>query len=189
MLRVFGIAGSLRKGSYNRALLRAAVELAPKELEFRVFDRLAEIPLYDADVESAGDPPSVVALKREIAESDAVLIATPEYNHSIPGVLKNAIDWASRPPGRSVLRGKAAGMIGATTGNGATIRAQLALRQALDGVGGLYVMPEPHVLIARAEEQFDAEGRLAHEATLRHLRTFLAAFAAWAERFRTPAAT
>ena len=115
-----------------------------------------------------------------------MLIATPEYNHSIPGVLKNAIDWASRPPGRSVLRGKTAGMIGATPGNGATIRAQLALRQALDGVGGMYVMPEPHVLIARAGERFDAEGRLADEATLRHLRTFLAAFAAWARTLPGP---
>jgi chromate reductase, NAD(P)H dehydrogenase (quinone) len=189
VLRVLGIVGSLRKGSYNRALLRAAVEFAPPELEIRVFEELAEIPSYDGDVESAGDPPPVAALKRAIAESDAVLIATPEYNHSIPGVLKNAIDWASRPAGQSVLRGKAAGMIGATTGNGATIRAQLALRQALDGVGGMYVMPEPNVLIARVGELFDAEGQLAHEATLRHLRTFLAAFAAWAERFRTSAAT
>ena len=188
MLRVLGIAGSLRKGSYNRSLLRAAIELAPKELEFRVFDRLGEIPLYDADVESAGDPASGRGSQGGDRRVRAVLIATPEYNHSIPGVLKNAIDWASRPAGRSVLRGKAAGMIGATPGNGATIRAQLALRQALDGVGGMYVMPEPHVLIARAGEHFDAEGRLVHEATLRHIRTFLAAFAAWAERFRTSAA-
>jgi chromate reductase len=185
VLRVLGIAGSLRKGSYNRALLRVAIELAPPDLEIRAFDRLAEISLYDADVESAGDPPPVVALKSAIAESDAVLIATPEYNHSIPGVLKNSIDWASRPAGRSVLRGKAAGMIGATPGNGATIRAQLALRQALDGVGGMYVMPEPHVLIARAGERFDAEGQLIHEATIQVLRAFLSAFAAWAERVRS----
>jgi chromate reductase, NAD(P)H dehydrogenase (quinone) len=185
VLRVLGIAGSLRKGSYNGALLRAAIELAPEELEIRAFERLAELPLYDADVESAGDPPPVVALKRAIAEFDAVLIATPEYNHSIPGVLKNAIDWASRPSGRSVLKGKPVGMIGATPGNGATIRAQLALRQALAGVGGVNVLPEPEVLIARAGERFGAEGRLTHEATIQVLRGFLSAFAAWAERFRT----
>src|SRR5262245_60268308 len=121
-VRVLGIAGSLRRGSFNRSLLAAAVELAPEELEIRVFEGLGEIPLYDADVEAAGEPPPVVALKTAISESDALLIATPEYNHSIPGLLKNAIDWASRPAGRSVLNGKPVGMIGATPGLGATIR-------------------------------------------------------------------
>jgi chromate reductase len=164
-------------------LLAAAVELAPEGMEIRVFEGLGAIPLYDADLEAAGDPPPVDALKAAIGESDALLIATPEYNHSIPGVLKNAIDWASRPAGRSVLNGKPAGMMGATTGNGATIRAQLALRQALDGVGRMYVLPGPEVLIARAGERFDASGRLTDEATQRHLERFLAALAAWTKRF------
>jgi chromate reductase len=183
VFRVLGIAGSLRKGSYNRSLLRAAIALAPSELEIRPFERIGEFPLYDADLEARGIPEPVAALKEAIASSDSVLFATPEYNHSIPGLLKNAIDWASRPAGRSVLKGKPAAMLGATPGMGATIRGQLALRQALEGVGGVYVMPEPEILIARAGEHFDPEGRLTDEATTRRIRTFLEAFAAWIRRF------
>ena len=107
-MRVFGLAGSLRKGSYNRALLRAAVRLAPEELQILVFDRLREIPPYNADVEAEGDPEPVAALKAAIRAADALLVVTPEYNYGVPGVLKNAIDWASRPPGHSVLDGKPA---------------------------------------------------------------------------------
>ena len=182
MLRVLGIAGSLRKGSYNRALLKAAIELAPKELEFRVFDRLAEIPLYDADREAQGIPDAVEALKAAMREADLILIATPEYNHSIPGLLKNAIDWASRPAGSAAYRGKPVAMMGATPGIGGTIRGQLALRQALSD--DTYLLPGPEVFVARAGEKFDAEGRLTDEATRKHLAKFLAAAASWAERFR-----
>ncbi|MDC4223025.1 MAG: NAD(P)H-dependent oxidoreductase [Candidatus Manganitrophus sp.] len=96
--KIFGLAGSLRQGSFNRALFRAAVEVAPKGVEIRIFERLGEIPPFNADVEAEGDPEPVVAMKSAIQEADALLIATPEYNYGIPGVLKNAIDWASRPP-------------------------------------------------------------------------------------------
>src|ERR1043166_7383167 len=113
-VRVCGIAGSLRKGSYNRALLRAAVELAPDGLEITVFERLGDVPLYNADVEAEGDPEPVVALKAAIRQADALLIATPEYNYGVPAALKNAVDWASRPPSKSVLDGKPAALMGAT---------------------------------------------------------------------------
>jgi chromate reductase len=131
VLRVLGIAGSLRKESYNRALLRAAIELAPPELEIRPFERLGELPLFDADLEAREVPEAVEALKAAMREADGILIATPEYNHSIPGVLKNAIDWASRPAGRAAYDGKPVGIMGVTPGRGATIRAQAALRQSL----------------------------------------------------------
>src|SRR5205814_8833807 len=123
-----GIAGSLRTGSYNRALLRAAQELAPAGLELLTFD-LAPIPLYDGDVEAQGDPEPVGALKTAIRDADALLIVTPEYNYGVPGVLKNAIDWASRPPGQSPLNGKPAALMGATPGMTGTARAQLQIRQ------------------------------------------------------------
>jgi chromate reductase len=182
MLRVLGIAGSLRQGSYNRALLRAAIALGPPELEIRAFERIGEFPLYDADVEAHGVPEPVAALKSAMREADGILIATPEYNHSIPGVLKNAIDWASRPAGQAAYDGKPIGIIGATPGRGATIRAQAALRQSLGSEA--YLLGKPEVLIAQAAGKFDVEGRLTDEPTLRVLRGFLKAFASWTERFR-----
>jgi chromate reductase len=185
-LRVLGIAGSLRAGSYNRALLRAAAELAPAELEIVAFERLRELPVYDADVDAAGQPEPVLALKAAMREADGILFATPEYNHSIPGVLKNAIDWASRPAAEPAFGAKPVGIVGATPGTGATIRAQLALRQSLNA--GAYLMGKPEVLIATAAERFDAAGRLTDEPTRRHLERFLAAFAAWIRRFPAPAA-
>ncbi len=185
-LRVLGIAGSLRAGSYNRALLRAAVELAPAELEIRTFERLREIPLYDADVDAAGQPEPVLALKAAMRESDAILIATPEYNHGIPGVLKNAIDWASRPAADPAFGRKPIGIVGATPGTGGTIRAQLALRQSLNAAA--YLMGGPEVLVAKAGERFDPSGRLTDESTRRHLERFLAAFVVWIRRFVSPPA-
>ncbi len=138
-IKVFGIAGSLRAGSSNKALLRAAAELAPEGMEIRLFERLAEVPLYNEDVEKAGEPESVAALKGAIREADALLFATPEYNYGVPGVLKNAIDWASRPPRNSVLNGKPAAIMGATPGTSGTARAQLALRQS-------FVFTQTHAL-------------------------------------------
>jgi len=178
---VLGIAGSLRTGSYNRRLLAAAIELSPPELAIAPFQRLSEIPLYDADLEARGLPEPVAALKAAMASADGILIATPEYNHSVPGVLKNAIDWASRPAGHAAYGGKPIGIMGATPGNGATIRAQLALRQALDL--DAHLMAAPEVLIARAGERFDHEGRLVDATTRRLLSRFLAAFAGWVARF------
>ena len=184
MLRVLGIAGSLRRGSYNRALLRAAVELAPPELRIEPYERMGEIPLYDADLEARGIPEPVAALKTAIREADGLLVVTPEYNYSVPGVLKNAIDWASRPAGQAAYDGKPVGIIGATPGRGATIRAQAALRQCLGA--DAYLLGKPEVLIAEAERKFDAQGRLTDESTIRVVRKFLEAFASWVERFRTP---
>jgi chromate reductase len=181
-LSILGVAGSLRAGSYNRALLRAAVELAPAGLEIRIFERLGELPLYDADVETRGEPEPVAAFKSAIRAADGLLIATPEYNHSIPGLLKNAIDWASRPAATPAFGGKPVAVMGATPGSGGTIRGQMALRQALDTA--TYLMPKPEVFIAKAAERFDAAGRLADEATRRHVVRLLEAFAEWAGRFR-----
>ncbi|TMA35430.1 MAG: NAD(P)H-dependent oxidoreductase [Deltaproteobacteria bacterium] len=182
-MRVFGLAGSLRKGSYNRALLRAAVRLAPEELQILVFDRLREIPPYNADVEAEGDPEPVAALKAAIRAADALLVVTPEYNYGVPGVLKNAIDWASRPPGHSVLDGKPAALMGATPGRTGTARAQLALRQSFVFTG-TPVLPGPEVLVAEAHQKFGEDGTLRDEATQKHVRELLERLVRWTERLR-----
>ncbi len=127
-IKVVGIPGSLREGSFNRGLLRAAIELAPASMEIQMFTRLGDIPPYNADVDDKGNPEPVQALKTAIREADAMLIATPEYNYGVPGVLKNAIDWASRPAGQSVLNRKPAAIMGCSQGLGGTIRAQHVLR-------------------------------------------------------------
>jgi chromate reductase len=181
-LRVLGIAGSLRAGSYNRALLRAARELAPEGMGISTFD-LAPIPLYNADVQAQGDPEPVVALKAAIQEADALLIATPEYNYSIPGVLKNAIDWASRPPDTSPLNGKPVAIMGASTGNYGTARAQMHLRQVCI-LTNMLPVNRPEVLVFRAQEKFDAEGQLIDEATRQFVRKLLEALAEWTLRLR-----
>jgi chromate reductase len=181
-LRVLGIAGSLRAGSYNRALLRAAEELAPSGMEIRPFD-LAPIPFYNGDVEALGDPEPVVAFKTAIREVDALLIVTPEYNYGVPGVLKNAIDWASRPPGQSSLIGKPAALMGATPGATGTARAQLQIRQAFVFTQTL-PLPGPEVLVARAHEKFDDQGRLTDETTRRYVRELLQRLAEWTHRLR-----
>jgi chromate reductase len=180
-LRTLGIAGSLRAGSYNRALLRAAVELAPAGLEIHVFDGLGAIPPYDGDVEAKGDPEPVAAFKRAIADADALLIATPEYNYGVPGVLKNAIDWASRPPGKSVLNGKPAAIMGASMAATGTVRAQLALRQTFVFTE-TYALLKPEMLVGRAQDKFSADGHLTDEPTRKFLRQLLEALLAWAPR-------
>src|SRR5438552_5981580 len=179
-LDVLGIAGSLRAGSFNRSLLRAAQELAPAGMQITAFD-LAPIPLYNADVEAKGDPEPVGALKSAIRRADALLIVTPEYNFGMPGVLKNAIDWASRPPRSSVLMGKPAAIMGATPGMGGTGRAQLQLRQAFLFTQTLAVL-SPEVLVARAGEKFDASGRLTDEKTRQIVGQLLQALADWTAR-------
>lgn len=182
-LKVFGLAGSLRGGSYNRALLRAAAEVAPRGVEIRIFERLGEIPPFNADVEAQGDPEPVLALKSAIREADALLIATPEYNHSVPGVLKNAIDWASRPGGASVLKDKPAALMGATPGMTGTARAQLALRQSFVFTQ-TYAVLQPEVLVARAREKIDGDGRLKDEATRNFIRELLEALVELTLRLR-----
>lgn len=180
MTRVAAFAGSLRSGSYNRGLLRAAVELAPEEMTIEVVE-IGGVPLFNADLEAQGDPEPVAAFKRAIGAADGLLIATPEYNLGVPGVTKNAIDWASRPPRNSVLNGKPVAVMGATPGMGGTARGQSQLRQAFVFTNS-FAMPQPEVLVRRASELFDAEGRLIDEPTRAHLGKFLAAFAAWIER-------
>ena len=178
---VAAIVGSLRRESLNQALLQAAVELAPSRLTIAEAP-IRDVPLYDADVEREGDPPAVTALKERLLRADAVLIVTPEYNHSVPGVLKNALDWASRKHDHlDVLAGKPAAMMGASPGRFGTTRAQLHLRSILPYLG-LALLPKPEVFLANARESFDDEGRLVDERARRQVETLLAAFADWIER-------
>ena len=180
-VHALAIAGSLRAHSYNRAVLRAAAELAPAGLTLEPCD-LRPIPLYDGDVEAIGWPEAVVALRQRIAAADALLIATPEYNHSVPGVLKNAIDWVSRPPAQP-LAGKPVAILGATTGAFGTVRAQAHLRQTLVGLGML-PLGKPDVLIASAQERFDGTGRLVDEPTRQMIAGLLEALLHWVRRLR-----
>lgn len=160
-IRVLGFAGSLREGSYNRALIRAAGELAPPGMTIESF-HLQGIPLYDRDVEKRGDPEPVAAFKEAIRDADALLIATPEYQHGISGVLKNALDWASRPPGSSPLQEKPAAILGASPGFTGTARAQEQLRQVL-AYNRTYALLQPEVLVSRAHEKIDEDGQLVDE--------------------------
>jgi chromate reductase len=157
-MRVLGISGSLRRDSFNTALLRAAAERLPGGVEFVAFERLAEIPAYDADLEESAPAPAAVAeLREEMRAADAVLISTPEYNHSIPGGLKNALDWASRPAGESALMGTPAAVIGASTGMFGAVWAQAETRKVLGALGGRVL--EREFPFARAQEAF-ADGEL-----------------------------
>ena len=161
MTRILGISGSLRERSYNTALLREAAELAPPGVEIEVFD-LAEIPLYNDDVEAIGDPEPVAELRAAVAEADALLFATPEYNRGTSGVLKNAVDWLSRPALASVLRWKPVAIIGASSGRGGTRKAQQQVRDALLFPGAV-VLEEPEVAVPLAWERFDPDLRLTDE--------------------------
>jgi chromate reductase len=156
-MRVLGIAGSLRRDSYNHALLREAAERLPAGVEFAEFQRLAEIPPYDADLEEGVTPAAVAELREAMREADAILVATPEYNHSIPGVLKNALDWASRPAGHSALTGTPAAVIGASTGMFGAVWAQAETRKVLGALGGRVL--EAELPVARAAELY-RNGRL-----------------------------
>lgn len=181
-VRLAAFAGSLREGSFNKALVRAAVELAPAEVTIRILD-LAEVPLYDADVEAQGDPDAVRELKRGIGRADGLLIATPEYNYGVPGVTKNAVDWASRPPGESVLNALPVAVMGATPGMWGTARAQMMLRQSFVFTNSPCML-RPEILVARAGEKFDDGGRLTDGKTRELLREFVAAFADFIRRHR-----
>jgi chromate reductase len=148
-MRVLGISGSLRRDSLNSALLRAAAERLPAGVELDEFERLREIPPYDADLELTDTPDAVRELREAMRDADAVLVATPEYNHSIPGVLKNALDWASRPAGRSALNGVPAAVVGASTGMFGAVWAQAETRKVLGALGGRVV--EAELPVARAD--------------------------------------
>jgi chromate reductase len=181
-IRVAGIAGSLREGSLNKGLLRAAAELAPAGMEIKIYTRLGDIPPYNDDVFQKGDPEPVADLKGFIRDADAMLISTPEYNYGVPGVLKNAIDWASRPAGKSALNRKPAAIMGCSPGLGGTIRAQHALRQTFVFTE-THVMSQPEIKIPSAAPLFDASSNLTDETTRQHVKKFLDAFALWVKRF------
>ena len=181
-ISILGIAGSLREHSYNRGLIRAAQKCALNNAVITPFD-LHDIPPYDADVEAKGDPLPVVRLKDAIRKADALLIATPEYNYGVPGVLKNALDWASRPAGSSVLMSKPIAIMGASTGRFGTVRAQLALRSVLLATQSL-VLPSPEVLVTQAASKFDAQGNLTDKDTQQRVCHLVEALVAWTTKFK-----
>ena len=178
-VRILGIAGSLRSESYNRAALRAATELVPEGATLDVFE-LDGIPGFSQD-EEQNPPAKVVELKKRIREADAILIVTPEYNYSIPGVLKNAIDWASRPYGDSAWNGKPAAIMGASIGTIGTARAQYHLRQMMVFLN-MFPINQPEVMIGNASERFDAAGKLTDAPTKEFIRQLLQNLVEWTRR-------
>lgn len=177
--RILGIAGSLRRESYNRAALRAAESLAPEGVTIDVFE-LDGIPGFNQD-EEQNPPASVIELKKRVREADAILIVTPEYNYSVPGVLKNAIDWASRPYGDNAWDGKAVAIMGASIGAMGTARAQYHLRQIFVFLN-MHPINRPEVMIANASERFDAEGNLTDETSRKLIRKLLENLVEWSAR-------
>jgi chromate reductase, NAD(P)H dehydrogenase (quinone) len=181
--RVLALAGSLRHGSYNRRLLEAAAAGAPPGLAMTLYEEMGELPLFNEDLEAPDGrgPEAVQRLRRQVAEADGLLFATPEYNHSIPGVLKNTLDWLSREAPDMVLAGKPVAVIGATGGRWGTRLAQSALRQVLFATESL-VLPAPALFVAEAGKLFDPAGRLIDRRTREQLVAVLAAFADWIDR-------
>jgi len=175
-ITVLGICGSLRVGSYNRGVLRTAIELKPPGMTIETAD-ISAIPPYNEDVRAQGFPPSVETLRRQIKVADALLFVTPEYNYSMPGVLKNAIDWASRPPDQP-FAGKPAAIMGAGAGMAGTARAQYDLRRTCIFLD-VHPLNKPEVLIGQAQTKFDAAGRFTDEAGRGFIRDLLVALLAW----------
>ena len=180
-ISILGFAGSLRRGSYNRALLRAALELVPNGAKLDVF-KLDGIPPFNGDLESS-PPETVKEFKRRIKAADALLIVTPEYNYSVPGVLKNAIDWASRPYGDNAFEGKPVAMMSASTGMLGGARAQYHLRQSFVFLN-MYPVNKPEVFVSFAFQKFDDKGRLLDEKTKELIRELLDNLVAWAKRLK-----
>lgn len=180
-MRILGIPGSLRRASYNRAILEAAREMAPDGMTIDIFE-LDDIPLYNADLDVDGVRPyEVERLKEAIARADGLILATPEYNYNISGVLQNAIDWASRPAMKSPLAAKPSAIMGVSTGMIGTARAQQQLKLVLMGTLSL-LMPHSGLLVGHAAQKFDASGTLTDESTRTHLRNFLRDFQQWVTR-------
>jgi chromate reductase, NAD(P)H dehydrogenase (quinone) len=178
--RVVAFAGSLRRGSFNRALIRAARDLAPQGMSIELIE-IGGLPFYNADLEAEGDPAAVAAFKSSVEQADGVLIATPEYNDGIPAVLTNAIDWGSRLPVRAPLTDLPVAIMGASPSQVGTARGQMHLRQILGHIRSR-VLPPPEVLVARAHERFDKELRLTDHGTQRVLVDLLQRFSRWIER-------
>lgn len=183
VIRAVGLVGSLRAASYNRMLMRAAVALAPTELEITLFERLGELPFYDEDLAAGGPPEAVGELLEAIGTADAIVIATPEYNFGVPAVLKNALDWASLPPGRSPMRDKTVAIMGASPGMLGTARGQQHLRQ-LFVFTRTYAVLQPEVLVSFAADKFDADGQLTDELTGRLVGKLLSELVSLTQRLR-----
>ena len=181
-IKVLGISGSLRKDSYNTALLRAAAELMPPGMTLDIFN-LSHLPMFNQDFENPF-PEAVVGLRTKLAQADALLISTPEYNASVSGTLKNALDWMSRSP-HPPLQGKPVAIMGVSTGNFGTVRAQLHLRQILTHAGAL-TLGKPEVLVRGAKHVFDAQGHLVDPTTCGFLRDLLIALVEWTQRISYP---
>jgi chromate reductase len=158
-VRAVGLVGSLRRDSFNRRLLESACALAPDDLQIEIFDEVGAIPLFNEDVAASGDPPAVAALRRAITGASALIIATPEYNYGVPGVLKNALDWVSVPAGHSGLEGRTVAIMGASPSILGTARAQTQLRQLFVFTQS-YVVPFPEVFVTKAHTRFDEDGQL-----------------------------
>jgi chromate reductase len=179
-VKILGFVGSLRKGSYNKALMRAAVELKPEDAIIEVFD-LEGIPPFNQDLER--QPPQIVKeFKAKIREADAILIASPEYNYSVPGVLKNAIDWASRPYGDNAFEGKPVAIMSASIGSLGGARAQYHLRQSFIFLD-MHPLNRPEVMMPFAQDNVDANGNVTNEQTKQLIRKLLEALVQWARKF------
>lgn len=180
-LKFIGFSGSLRAGSFNSGALRAAQELCPEEAELEIYD-ISGFPPFNQDQEA--DPPKMVAdLKAAIRAADAVIFCSPEYNYSIPGHLKNVIDWASRPYGDSAWEGKPAAIMGASPGAIATARMQYHLRQVMVFLN-MHPLNKPEVMIGNCADKYDAKGRLTDENTRQHISKMLDALVDWTNRFK-----
>ncbi len=182
-LDILAIPGSLRRGSFNAALLRAAQAAAPDDVSVEIYD-YSDLPLYNGDVEAAGFPPEAIRLKERVLRADALLFGVPEYNYSIPGVLKNAIDWASRPYGQSAWAGKPAAMLGTGGGLG-TARAQYHLRQILTGLD-MHVLNKPEIFVANAATKFDENGKLTDSVALSLIAQMMTGLRDWTRRLNPP---
>lgn len=180
-IKILGIAGSLRKDSYNKWALKAAQLLAPEGVKVETFD-IGKIPLFNQD-EERNPSPALVEFKKAIRAADAILFVTPEYNYSVPGVLKNAIDAASRPYGESAWSGKPVAIMGASIGNLGTARAQYHLRQMFVFLN-MYALNQPEVMISNASQRFDQEGNLIDETTANLIRQLLQNLAEWTLKLR-----
>ena len=180
-LKVLGISGSLRKASFNTAALKACAELLPPGMTLS-FARIDDIPMFNQDVFDAGLPEPVKRLRAEVTAADGLLIASPEYNFSLSGALKNAIDWASRPPNQ-VFQDKPIAMFSASAGPMGGARVQYDLRRILGQLWG-HVLPRPEVFIGSAATKFDAQGRLTDETTRKFLSDLLIGFKAWIPRLQ-----
>src|SRR6059058_2399674 len=180
-IKILAMCGSLRKASYNMAALRVAIAQKPSHMTVEVAD-ISQIPLYNEDVRQQGFPPPVETLRRQIGAADALLFACPEYNYSMSGVLKNAIDWASRPPDQ-LFAGKPCAIIGAAAGMAGSARAQYDLRRSCVFLD-MHPLNKPEVLIGQAQTKFDAEGNLTDEAARGFIRDLMANLAGWARLHR-----